>query len=91
MILSDRGKKHVEAITKYCLENGMEDVSMMGLRNHLVRLVNRIEILEERAAKQKESSPTSHNKQSTPLLCRNVECDHCRCICLTQKCDYFKG
>ena len=36
------------------------------------------------------SNPT-HNKQSTPLLCRNVECDHCRCICLTQKCDYFKG
>ena len=69
MILSDRGKKHVEAITKYCLENGMEDVSMMGLRNHLARLVKRIEILEERAAKQKESSPTSHNKQSTPCSC----------------------
>jgi len=43
------------------------------------------------AIKNIEAVATSHNKQSAPLLCRNVECDHCRCICLTQKCDYFKG
>ena len=37
-----------------------------------------------------EGQNPTHNKQSTPLHCRNADCDHCECICTTQKCDYFK-
>ena len=51
MILTNpKNKKHIEAIIKYCKDNGMEPLSTMGLWNHLLKLFKRIEKAESKAA-----------------------------------------
>ena len=58
MILSEHGIKHAEAIIKHCTDNGMAVESTMGLWNHLVRILSRLDVCEGRAARQVESAPT---------------------------------
>lgn len=44
MILNKRDKKHIESIIEYCKRNGMNNISSMGLYNHLAKLLKQIEI-----------------------------------------------
>jgi rubrerythrin len=93
MILSEHGIKHAEAIIKHCTDNGMAVEATMGLWNHLVRILLRLDVCEGRAARQLESAPTAHNSESTPFKypCRVCgskftkqvtvdECESCGCL-----------
>lgn len=68
MILSEHSIKHAEAIIKHCTDNGMSAESTMGLWNHLVRILSRLDVCEGRAARQVESAPIAANSESAPLL-----------------------
>jgi hypothetical protein len=43
------------------------------------------------AALKAELAKQTTNTASAPLICRNSECDHCECICTTEKCDRYVG
>ena len=58
MLLSKHAKKHVDVIIKHCVDNGMSLESTMGLHNHLVRIMNRLDKYEGRTAEALESAPT---------------------------------
>jgi hypothetical protein len=62
MILSEHGIKHAEAIIKHCTDNGMAVEATMGLWNHLVRILSRLDTCEGRAARQVESAPTDNQQ-----------------------------
>ena len=46
MILTEKNRKHAEAIVQHCTDNAMAIEATMGLWNHLVYIFKHIEILE---------------------------------------------
>ena len=84
MILTDKNRKHAEAIVKHCIDSGMDSFAANGpLWNHLVRVLKRMEIFEELAAEQGASAPKAPNKKSAPLKypCRTCGSKKgCHCI-----------
>ena len=52
MNINGRNMKQAEVIVKYCTDAGMAPELSMGLWNHLVRVYNRIEVLEKSAAEE---------------------------------------
>ena len=56
MNINSRNMKRAEGIVKYCTDAGMAPELSMGLWNHLVRVYNRIEVLEKRAAEEQGMS-----------------------------------
>jgi hypothetical protein len=55
MIISERHKKACELIECHCIEAGMNEFSAHGpLHNALVKIFNRLECAEERAARAEE-------------------------------------
>jgi hypothetical protein len=62
MLLSKHSKKHIGAIINHCVENGMSVESTMGLSNHLVRIMNRLDKFEGRTAEALESAPTDNQQ-----------------------------
>lgn len=54
MILTEQNKNLVSAIIQYCKSNGMDELSLMGLHNELVKLFKKIEIFSSDSALLKE-------------------------------------
>ena len=65
MILTDKNRKHSEAIVKYCIDSGMEPFAANGpLWNHLVRVLKRMEIVEELLLESNESLRSAYQVAS---------------------------